>query len=231
MRKFFSSLQSPSGAAPAPHSGANLGNDAADPDRTLDEIRVKHTSNDHTISFPARAIAAGDVSVGDLRKRVKDATDIPYERVVLVSAGRNLTDDAAKLSDYGLAHGAKLLCIGSKGTASKSKKKKSKSKSAAAAAAAAQAPPKILTPAEKIEAVREGVYSNFGDKIKDFMENAPAEQDKREDAHRRVSETVMGELLKLDSIESSEPEVRARRKEVVKEIQGILDELDRVLKA
>ncbi|PWW75027.1 hypothetical protein C7212DRAFT_325956 [Tuber magnatum] len=88
-----------------------------------------------------------------------------------------------------------------------------------------------LTPRQQIEAVWEEIVANLHPLVNDFLQNPPADADKRADTHRRLTETMMGALLKLDSVESGEPEVRARRKEVVKQIQGTFDNLDAVLRS
>jgi hypothetical protein len=87
-----------------------------------------------------------------------------------------------------------------------------------------------LTSNEKIQQVWDGVVANLHPLVDDFLQDPPADAERRADVHRRLTETMMGELLKLDSVESNESEVRARRKEVVRQIQGTLDRLDRVLK-
>lgn len=114
-------------------------------------------------------------------------------------------------------------------SAAKSKKKKKKS-GAKKVATTPEPEPRKTTPMEKIEAVWDGIVANLMPLMDEFMNSPPADAVKRADTHRRLSETMMGELLKLDSVESGEPDVRARRKGVVKDIQKVLDGLDRVLK-
>jgi hypothetical protein len=64
--------------------------------------------------------------------------------------------------------------------------------------------------------------------VNDFINGKGTE--KRVDMHRRLGETIMAELLKLDGVETEDPEIRARRKELVKDIQGYLDALDKSLR-
>lgn len=61
-----------------------------------------------------------------------------------------------------------------------------------------------------------------------FMESPPPDLKKREDEYRKLSESVLQHiLLKLDEVDAeSIPEVRARRKEMVKETQNLLKKLD-----
>ena len=51
---------------------------------------------------------------------------------------------------------------------------------------------------------------------------------KREDEHRKLSETTMQHtLLKLDGVDTGgDPDIRAKRKELVNYIQDVLKELD-----
>lgn len=117
-------------------------------------------------------------------------------------------------------------------SAPKSKKKKKKGGKKAATVPGTPEPEarKVLSPMEKIDAVWDGIGVTLMPLVEEFMNNPPADEVKRADTHRRLSETMMGELLKLDSIESDDLDVRARRKGVVKDIQKVLDGLDRVLR-
>ena len=61
-----------------------------------------------------------------------------------------------------------------------------------------------------------------------YTASPPDEEKKRVDEHRKLSESVMQHiLLKLDGVETDGvPEIRARRKELVRQVQEILKELD-----
>jgi hypothetical protein len=64
-----------------------------------------------------------------------------------------------------------------------------------------------------------------------FIAAPPADPKKKEEEHRKLSESVLQQiLLKLDGVETDgNPEIRARRKEQVKEAQALLKELDVVV--
>lgn len=61
-----------------------------------------------------------------------------------------------------------------------------------------------------------------------FTRSPPADRTKRDDEHRRLSETILAQvILKLDGVEPNGDEViRARRKELVRESQQVLGQLD-----
>lgn len=61
-----------------------------------------------------------------------------------------------------------------------------------------------------------------------YTKSPPTDAKKREDEHRRLSESVLQQtLLKLDGVETAgDPDVRATRKQLVQEVQTVLKELD-----
>ncbi|RPB15384.1 hypothetical protein P167DRAFT_552008 [Morchella conica CCBAS932] len=252
MRRFFARVAG-GGATPI------ISGDASpDPNRTSDTITIKHGKDEFTLTYAANAITGGTLTVGDLRTDCSSHIAADPTRISLLCAGKNLKDDTATLASLGISTAAKILCMGSSapipaatttttttttdatdpGSAEKSKKKKKKSgaKARGGGAGSGAVTPEVqnkpvLTPMQKIDAVWDGIVANLLPLMEEFVNSPPADAAKRADVHRRLSETMMGELLKLDSVESSEPEVRARRKGVVKDIQRVLDGLDRVLKA
>ncbi|KAB5576100.1 BAG domain-containing protein [Coniochaeta sp. 2T2.1] len=61
-----------------------------------------------------------------------------------------------------------------------------------------------------------------------FTAEPPSDAKKREDEHRRISETVMQQvILKLDEVDTQgDDEARARRRELVRHVQSVLKEMD-----
>ena len=61
-----------------------------------------------------------------------------------------------------------------------------------------------------------------------FTASPPSDPKKREDEHRKLTETVMQQvILKLDEVDTQgEEEPRARRKELVRHVQNVLKEMD-----
>lgn len=62
----------------------------------------------------------------------------------------------------------------------------------------------------------------------DYIASPPSDPKKREEEHRKLSESIMMHImLKLDGVEAEGmPEVRARRKELVRQVQKTLKDLD-----
>lgn len=87
-------------------------------------------------------------------------------------------------------------------------------------------PPIPVTPLEKLNAAGQTLQGLQAQCV-EFRKNPPAEPAKREFEHKRLSETILTQvLLKLDAVETDELEARARRKELVKQAQQVLNDLD-----
>ncbi|KAJ6259154.1 hypothetical protein Dda_6052 [Drechslerella dactyloides] len=211
-----------------------------DPAAVNDVIYVQHARDTLTTTFPKGGIAASTTTVADLRAAAQDALGLSRNHSIkLVFAGSSLTDDAAPLARYGVKHGAKVLCMASKSTlpppttttASSSRTGTPGRPTPSASPAPEQVKKKIIPPIERIALVKRHVGETLMPLVDAFEASPPADAGKRKEEHHRLSETVLGEMLKLDSVDVDGPdgaEVRKRRKETVKELHAILERLDKV---
>ncbi|GAM84767.1 hypothetical protein ANO11243_027680 [Dothideomycetidae sp. 11243] len=82
------------------------------------------------------------------------------------------------------------------------------------------------TPLEKLNALDRTLQSLMP-QCDDFIAQPPSEPSKREFEHKRLSETILAQvLIKLDGVETDDVDARARRKELVREAQRVLNALD-----
>lgn len=210
-----------------------------------DSVRVKYGWKEFTIGFIGESISSGNIRVGDLRQEVAKAVDEDVDRIQLSYDGAMLEDDQEALSAAGVKPGSKVLLTLAAKTSSaaytdgdsdtgkskkaKRKKKKTAKKKDEKPAAAPEPIKKVLTPNEQIDAIRTTNETIIYPLIDAFLANPP-KGEKLEDEHRRLTESLMAELLKLDSVESPDPETRANRKALVKEMQARFDSLDKTFR-
>jgi len=90
-----------------------------------------------------------------------------------------------------------------------------------------------LTPMAKLEALASKFHTTLVPECIKFQLSPPAEPAKRDWEHKRLTETILQQILmKLDGVEvEGDQEARARRKELVREVQGMLNALDAVVSA
>jgi len=92
-------------------------------------------------------------------------------------------------------------------------------------------PPTPATPLDKLSALQK-TLDTFDNDVRNFLERPPPEQAKKEFEHKRLSETILTQvLLKLDAVETEgDNDARMRRKELVRDTQNILTSLDAAMK-
>lgn len=94
-------------------------------------------------------------------------------------------------------------------------------------------PSRPKTSLEIIDALSHTFHSDLVPKSKHFLAHPPSDAKQRDMEYKRLSETILAQiLLKLDAVTTDGDEgLRTRRRELVKEAQSTLNDLDRAGKA
>ena len=167
-----------------------------------DIILVRHKGSLYKLKFPAFSLAEGLTLVGHLRQQAAIEFDVEdASRVTLVYQGKTLKSDAKTCHEEGLKMRSEVLCVVKR------------------------------TPLEEIDFLTHKFRTELVPQGLEFISNTPTDEKKRDVEYRRVSETILTQiLLKFDAIDTQgDSEARLRRKELVKEVQGFLSDLDKAL--
>ena len=165
-----------------------------------DIIVVKHKGSTYKLEFPAFSIAEGLSLVGHLRQQAAKVFGVEdVSRVTLHYRGKTLKIDARTCHEEGLRMRSEVLCVVKR------------------------------TPIEEIDFLSHKFHTELVPQGLGFISDTPTEVDKRDLEYRRISETILMQiLLKLDAVDTEgDPEARARRKETVAEVQGFLNDLEK----
>lgn len=94
-----------------------------------------------------------------------------------------------------------------------------------------QPPKKPSTPAEALAMIADTFHATFLPQVRNFMQHPPRDEKSRDFEYKKLSEAILTQtIMKLDGVETEGNEgLRAKRKELVRETQGWLNDLDRMM--
>lgn len=93
-------------------------------------------------------------------------------------------------------------------------------------------PPTVPSgPLDKLQAIKAHFITKLLPLCNEFSAHPPKDKKKCEDEHRKLSETIMQQvLLKLDEVDAGgDPDIRAKRKQLVNEVHDVLKGIDKHL--
>ena len=94
-----------------------------------------------------------------------------------------------------------------------------------------QPPKKPSTPAEALAMIADSFHTTLLPQARNFMQHPPRDEKSRDFEYKKLSEAILTQtIMKLDGVETEGNEgLRAKRKELVRETQGWLNDLDRMM--
>ena len=158
-------------------------------------------------------------------------SDIPLQPPPQLDGDEDESDDEFAEADNSPSVPGKKKKRNKKG---KKKSKRSNDASGTSTPLTPQSQPQIpatpQTPLAKLDALGSLFHTTFVPQCVQYQLSPPEDPAKRAFDHKRLTESILQQvLLKLDGVEvEGDPEARARRKELVKEVQGMLNSLDAV---
>ena len=164
-----------------------------------DIIIARHKGSLYKLRFPAFSLAGGQTLVGHLRQEAAREFDVEdVSRVTLIFRGKTLKMDARTCHEEGLKMRSEVLCVVKR------------------------------TPIEELDFLSLKFRTELVPQGREFIDNTPADTKKRDLEYRRNSETILTQiLLKFDAIDTEgDTDARMRRKELIKEVQSFLNDLD-----
>ncbi|KAG9732318.1 BAG domain-containing protein, partial [Aureobasidium melanogenum] len=233
------------------------------PPRDTDVLVLKSKRISYPVHFPAYSIEKGELKIRSVREQAAKKTGADARHIKLFFRGKNMKEDSNSCRAEGLRHNSEIMCVvgdavpesmsssdsedeeatadgadAPKRKRNRNKNKKKKSKKSAtpqndtSRTQSPRPPPVPVTPMDKLNAVNSTLQGLLPQCVQ-FLANPPADQAKKDFEHKRLSETILAQvLLKLDAVDpDGDPEARARRKELVKEAQNVLNSLDEKIKS
>uniref|UniRef100_A0A060T1T9 ARAD1C27038p n=1 Tax=Blastobotrys adeninivorans TaxID=409370 RepID=A0A060T1T9_BLAAD len=165
--------------------------------------------------------AAKGVKVGFLRNKVAELANHPVDNITMVYSGRKLVDDDMFLVDYGVPTDGKVLVLSTKA-------RPKIPKPSTANRQPAPKPAKPLSPREQIDKVMNPVDETFEKPLQKFIDTPAKDLEKLTDEHRRLSEGVLQQILKLDDVDvSSDSEMRQYRKDSINRLHKLHERIDK----
>ncbi|KAH6975272.1 hypothetical protein BKA56DRAFT_489463 [Ilyonectria sp. MPI-CAGE-AT-0026] len=212
---------------------------AAPPAPEDDVLLIKNKGITYPAHFPAYAIGDGKLRVLDVKDRVSVLMDISpraARRVKLLYKGRHLKDPVAPVREYGVKNNSELMAVLPEIDEPSSPSEEEmvivdapREDSSSTLATPKSPPPTDLTgPMKQLHDLSTEFATKWLPMCDEFTAAPPSDPKKCEDEHRKLSETIMLHIvLKLDGVDSEgNPEVRAKRKELVQQVQAALKRLD-----